>query len=284
MRARRFDAAVLLTNSVRSAFVTWAGRVRRRIGYARDGRSLFLTDRLHALRENGRFVPSPMVDYYNAIAEAAGCETPDRSLHLGISDEQERVAAELRAHYELESGRYAVINPGAAFGAAKCWLPERFAAVCDELQRRWSITPVIVGAPGEAPLMRHIADHCETAAICCIDPGTTLGTLKGLIRDAAIVVCNDTGPRHYGVALRVPTVTIFGPTHQEWTITDYTGEIALQIPVECGPCMLRTCPIDHRCMTGVTVEMVMRAVDQHMASGSAPAYHAAGKVSGQAAR
>jgi heptosyltransferase-2 len=105
--------------------------------------------------------------------------------------------------------------------------------------------------------MREIVRLAKTDVICCDQPGTTLGSLKPLIRDAALLVCNDTGPRHYGNAFGVPTVTIFGPTHQEWTDTDYAGEIKIQVPVDCGPCQLPTCPLDLRCMTGVTSEMVM---------------------------
>lgn len=108
--------------------------------------------------------------------------------------------------------------------------------------------------------MRTIAGQAHTPVICCDQPGTTLGTLKVLARGAALLVCNDTGPRHYGSAFDVPTVTIFGPTHQEWTDTDYAGEIKLQVPVECGPCQLRVCPLDLRCMTGLTTDMVMHAV------------------------
>jgi heptosyltransferase-2 len=206
-------------------------------------------------------VPSPVLPYYAKLAEHVGCAVSDRSVRLGITPEQERAVQELLRHYGLNSGSpYALINPGAAFGSSKCWLPERFAAVCDRLQSEHGLQPVIVGAPGEVPLMQAIAAQTRGGAICCDQPATTLGSLKVLARGAALLVCNDTGPRHYGSAFGVPTVTIFGPTHQAWTDTDYAGEIKLQVPVECGPCQLRRCPLDLRCMTGLTTDMVMRAV------------------------
>lgn len=257
------DLALLLTNSFRSALATRLAGIPRRVGYAREWRSWLLTERLRPLKKNGRFVPSPMLDYYCKLAERVGCRVTDRKLRLGVSDEQESAAVELKRHYGLDDGRpYALINPGAAFGAAKCWAPERFAAVCDRLADAHGFQPVVVGAPAEAALMRAIAEQAHTNTICCDKPGTTLGSLKALVRDAALLVCNDTGPRHYGNAFDVPTVTIFGPTWQEWTNTDYAGEIKLQVAVECGPCMLRTCPLDHRCMREVSAEMVVGAAEQ----------------------
>ena len=110
--------------------------------------------------------------------------------------------------------------------------------------------------------MREIASRTRQPVICCDQPGTTLGSLKQLIRDAALLVCNDTGPRHYGIALGTPTITIFGPTHQEWTDTGYPDEIKLQARVECGPCQLPKCPLDLRCMTNITTDMVMQAAGE----------------------
>ena len=120
---------------------------------------------------------------------------------------------------------------------------------------------MIVGAPNEIPLMREIRRLALSEPICCDDPGTTLGSLKVVIRDAKLLVCNDTGPRHYGNAFRVPTVTVFGPTHQEWTDHDYEGEAKVQVPVNCGPCQLPKCPLDLRCMIGVTTDLVMERIN-----------------------
>lgn len=261
LRGEHFELALLLTNSFRSGLITGLARIPRRVGYARDGRTWLLTDRLKPLKRDGRFVPSPVLPYYARIAEHVGCPVPDRRLRLVVTPEQERSGAALARHYRLDDGRpYAIVNPGAAFGAAKCWLPERFAEVCDRLHAERGLRCVLVGAPHEAPLMREIARLARTDVVCCDDPGTTLGSLKVLVRDAHLLLCNDTGPRHYGNAFGVPTVTIFGPTHQEWTDTEYAGEIKIQVPVECGPCQLPTCPLDLRCMTGVTADLVMSKI------------------------
>lgn len=274
LRDQRFDLVLLLTNSFRSALVTCLARIPRRVGFARDGRSWLLTDRVRPVTRNGDFVPVSVLDSYIQLAEQIGCPTPDRRPRLVIAPEQAAAGDELKHAYGLNGRpRYAVINPGAAFGAAKCWPPDRFAALCDRLHAELGLTCVIVGAAGEAALMQHIATTATSKPVCCNSPGTTLGSLKPLIRDAALLVCNDTGPRHYGIAFGVPVVTIFGPTHQAWTQTGYPHETRLQLKVECGPCQLRTCPLDHRCMTGITVDMVMTAIREQLSTARSCSQH-----------
>lgn len=263
LRQEHLDLAVLLTNSFRSALVSWLAGVPQRVGYAREGRAWMLTQRLRPLRKDGEFVPSPILPYYCALAEAIGATVPDRRLRLGIAPDQLRQGRELQRHYKLEPpASYAIVNPGAAFGASKCWLPERFAALCDRLFEELSLQPVLVGSPNEAALLRHIVSKARRPVICCDNPGTSLGSLKVLIRDASLLVCNDTGPRHYGSAFGVPTITIFGPTHQQWTDTDNLREIKLQAQVPCGPCQLKSCPLDLRCMRELSTEVVFEACRQ----------------------
>lgn len=260
LRRQGFDLALLLTNSFRAALVAWLARIPRRVGYGRDGRSWLLTERLIPARRGGAFVPSSVLPYYLAIAEHIGCPVTDRRVTLACSGDEEAAAAALRRVHGLADGdAYAVINPGAAFGAAKCWLPERFAEVCDRLTAARGLRCVLVGAPHELPLLQRIRAAARTRVILFDNPGTTLGTLKPIMRDAKLLVCNDTGPRHYGNAFGLPTVTIFGPTDPAWTETDYADEIELQARVECGPCQLPRCPLDHRCMRAVTADHVLAA-------------------------
>jgi heptosyltransferase-2 len=76
------------------------------------------------------------------------------------------------------------------------------------------------------------------------------------------MICNDTGPRHIAAAFGIPTVTLFGPTDPVWAETFSENERIVRVPVPCGPCQLKVCPIDHRCMKGITVDMVMQAVNE----------------------
>lgn len=269
LRRQRFDAAILLTNSFRSAWTVWCARIPRRVGFARDGRGWLLTDRLRPRRQAGVFVPYPVTRSYAELVAALGCETADLRLRLGVSDAQEQAGRRLLEHYRLSPKSYAVFSVGAAFGAAKCWLAERFAAVCEHVRDVFRLAPVLVGAPSERPLMRRIAELARGGAVCCDAPFTTLGTLKVVIREARLLVCNDSGPRHIAGALAVPTVTVFGPTHPEWTATDNPHEVRLQARVPCGPCQLRVCPLDHRCMREVTVEQVTDAATRLLAGSAA---------------
>ncbi|MFQ5413857.1 MAG: lipopolysaccharide heptosyltransferase II [Phycisphaerae bacterium] len=270
-RARRFDLAITLANSFRSALIMRLAGARRRIGYDRDGRGMLLTDRVPVRnRMHGGFIPMPLVAYYADLAEAAGCDRPDDRLELfTTADADAVVAARLASNGVVPGvgscgdpsrGPLVVISPGAKYGAAKCWPPERFAGVADRMIARHSATVVVTCGPGEEAIARAIAAAMEQRALVCDDPPLSLGELKSLIRGSDLLICNDAGPRHIAKAFGVAVVTVFGPTHPEWTATSYAAERIVRIDVDCGPCQQRTCPLGHvKCMTGVTVDAVYDA-------------------------
>ncbi|GEM_PF-136881 len=153
-----------------------------------------------------------------------------------------------------------VISPGAKYGAAKCWLPERFAAVADHVIDEHGATVVITCGPGEESLADAIAHAMQRSAHVLHTPSLSLGELKSLIRRADLLIATDSGPRHFAKAFGVPVVTIFGPTHPDWTATSHEEERIVRIDLECSPCQRRTCPLGHHeCMKGITVEMVVSA-------------------------
>ncbi|MCH8253562.1 MAG: glycosyltransferase family 9 protein, partial [Planctomycetes bacterium] len=116
---------------------------------------------------------------------------------------------------------------------------------------------IITCGPGEESIARAIGAEMHAPGIVLDNPRLTLGQLKSLIRRCDLLLCNDAGPRHFAKAFGVPVVTIFGPTHPEWTATSYPAERIVRIDVDCGPCQKRTCPLGHLdCMTGVEVEAV----------------------------
>jgi heptosyltransferase-2 len=204
-----------------------------------------------------------MVDYYGRLAEHLGCPPPGDRLEL-FTDPRSDAAVQQRLESlgVAEIRPLVVINPGANFGPAKEWLPERYAAVGDLLAERHGAAVVVTCGPGEEDLARGIGFAMRRPSIVFDNPRGTLSQLKSLIKRCDLLVNNDTGPRHIAKAFGVPVVTVFGPTFQALTDTNYELERKLQIPVDCGPCMLRACPLDHRCMTGVTVEMVYRACQE----------------------
>ncbi len=258
LRERQFDWAVLLTNSFRSALLARLAAIPRRIGYDRDGRGLLLTDRLLPEKSNGKFVPVPMIRYYNAIARYVGCRDCPNQIELFTSPEDEAAASEAIAAAGVGPDRpIVVLNPAASFGPAKCWLPDRFAEVADQLVIEHNAAVFISCGPKETGVARMVANAMRQPVVVLDHPVMKLGPSKALIRRASLLITNDTGPRHFANAFGTPVVTIFGPTDPQWTATESPRERSLMVKVFCGPCMKRTCPLDHRCMTRISSEQVL---------------------------
>jgi heptosyltransferase II len=260
LRRERFDLAILMTNSLRTALFAFVAGARERVGYAREGRSALLTTRLKPLKSDGRYVPSPMIDYYFGLVAAVGAPIDDRRMRLVVTPAEREAAERIVAECGVDTVKpLAILNPGAAFGASKCWPAEYFAAVADDLAGR-GFEPLVVTSPKE----RDIAERILAAAKSPLKPvwraDFTLGAMKALMSRAAVVVTNDSAPRHYAAALGVPVVTLFGPTDERWTVIDYEKELILNKHVECAPCQLKVCPTDHHCMTTLTPDEAIAAV------------------------
>jgi lipopolysaccharide heptosyltransferase II len=267
LRDRRFDLAVVLPNSFRSAMAVRLSVARRRVGYGRDGRGWMLTDRVPVSSERSGRVPYPMCDHYGGIAEAVGCDRPGDRLNLHVSQDDEDsirrrlsdcdVLADVCASSPVDRPMV-VLSPGSSFGASKLWLPERFAATADRLISELGARVLITCGPGEESIAHGISGLMDREAVVMDGPLLTLGQLKALLRMCSLLVCNDAGPRHIAKAFGRPVVSIFGPTHQGWTRTDYPLERAVQIDVACGPCQKKVCPLGHHeCMTGIGVDRVV---------------------------
>ena len=266
LRAARFDLAVLLPNSFKAALVCKMAKVPRIVGYERDGRGFLLTDKLLHVKDRGKFIPVPIVKTYMGIAHYLGSAHRDLKLQLFVTDSEAREGREVLARCGLDaevrhpgaSGEppLVLLNPGAQYGAAKCWRPEYFAELADKLIDDLNATVLISGAPRERPIIEAIKRCMRHAAIDLSNKGMTLGSLKEIVRRCDLMVTNDTGPRHIAAAFDVPVVTVFGPTHPEWTEIYFEKERKVAVKVFCGPCQKKVCPLDHRCMTRVTPAMV----------------------------
>ncbi len=283
VRPRRYDTALLLTNSFSTALMVRIAGVPRRIGYDRDARGLLLTHSIRApLRADGSFAPVPAVDYYYTLAErfllapAREGTSPDSLdtrplttrpfrafLELAVTASQQAAASALLERAGLAPGqRFAILNPGGN-NEAKRWPMERFAALAEHLHQRHGLAILINGSPGEATLVDAIASACESTRPARLSAlGITLGALKGVVAAASIMVTNDTGPRHIAAAMGVPLVSLFGPTDHRWTT----------IPTRAGEALILADPTlpedqlanDHpeRCAIGrIGLEDVVRACD-----------------------
>ncbi len=271
LRERAFDLAVLLPNSFRSAMTAWQAGAKRRVGFHRDGRGWFLTDRVPCRNRAGRrFTPYPIVHYYADLAEAVGCKRPGDRLELFTTPACDAsLAVKLASKGVPADAALVVLSPGAKFGASKCWAPDRFAAAADLLAECHDAVPVVTCGPGEEGIAQSIAGAMRRPGVVFDEPRLSLGELKSLIRRAKLLLCNDAGPRHLAKAFDVPVVTVFGPTHPEWTDTTSHRERIVRIDVECGPCQQKVCPLGHhQCMTGVSVAMVYEACAAMLGGGA----------------
>ena len=267
LRKQRFDLAVLFQNAFEAAFLTFLANVPRRYGYATDGRSLLLSDPV-AVPDRRSLLHQ--VRYYWDLLKPLGLTGDPPAPELAVSPEEEHAMAGRFIKGGLTAGDIVVgINPGSTYGGAKRWLPERFAEVTERLSRAApesrdrQVSVVIFGAKGEEQLGQDIAARLSSRSLV-LSGATTIRELMAAVKRCDVLLTNDTGPMHIASAFQVPVVAIFGPT--DWRTTSPFGKAhtIVREPVDCAPCMLRECPIDHRCMTRVTVDQVYDAATKQL--------------------
>jgi len=260
LRGCNFTRAVLFKNSFGSAFACFLARIPARVGYAREGRGILLTERLHPPRLPSRdFKPISMVDYYLAIASRLGAEVQDRRIELSIEPKDtETVKAKLPQVFSRR-GPLVVLVPGAAAGPSKRWPAERFAKVADWLVANYNATAVLSVAPNpqEKQIAEQIVNASSNQLVNLGDTPISLGELKALYLIADLVICNDTGPRHIAIGLQRKVITLVGPNDPVWTDPGYKDEVFIKGQVPCAPCDKPICKKpSHLCMEAITVEMV----------------------------
>ncbi len=236
VRPRRYDTALLLTNSFSTALTTRLAFIPRRIGYDRDGRGILLSDKVVPPRNaDGSWKMVPAVDYYWNLASYLleeelvdwSVHTPsdcismplalpsDAMIELPVSESDQLKCDEILSKAEV-SGDYAILNPGGN-NHAKRWPTDRFARLADRLSDQHGLRVLINGSPAESELINEIKELCTSDPASLPELGNTLGALKAICSGARIMITNDTGPRHIAAAMGTPLVTLFGPTDPRWT-------------------------------------------------------------------
>jgi heptosyltransferase-2 len=263
LRARRFDWAVILPDSHRTAFEAFCAGIPRRAGYARDAlRRALITDALEPPYENGQRQPFSMIERYLRITRLLGCPDAGEQLDLLVDAEaEERVEATLAARGITPEQPVLLVTPGASYGASKLWPTRHYASACEAIERRFGLLPVLVPAPNpdEIAIAREIETRLKATPVALIDPPGNLEDLKALVARARLVLTNDTGPRHVAVALDRPVVVLMGPTDPRHTAHLLERQRVLREELPCSPCGLKECPIDHRCMTRLLPERAVEA-------------------------
>jgi heptosyltransferase-2 len=254
VRREQFDLAILFPNSFESAALVRFAGVKRIVGYARDGRSPLLTEAI-AVPELSD-IPKHERFYYLELLRRAGIIN-----RIPEADEirLDRIPeARLRGEAAFRSAGVPLpvvgVSPGAAYGGAKRWLPERFAESAARLAAERNASVAVFGSSAEKHLCDEVASDARGFNFAGI---TTLREFIDMTAACSLFLTNDSGAMHIASALGVPSITVFGPTDE--TATGPLGPLARVVrePVECAPCLKKECPIDHRCMTRVTTDHVI---------------------------
>jgi heptosyltransferase-2 len=256
--APAFDAALLLPNSFKSALIAWRAGVPERWGYRTDCRGRLLT----------RAVPRPpealhQADYYRRLVHALGFDAASAGPPRLETPAPLRAAGAERLRAAGWDGRapLAALAPGAAYGGAKKWPPRHFAQLAAGLARD-GVAAVLIGSAADAPagaeLLAGLGATGAPPPLNLIGQ-TDLPALAGVLANCRALVTNDSGAMHFAAALGVRVVAMFGPTDERATRPLGEGHAVLTHAVWCRPCMLRECPLDHRCMRGIDVEDVLAA-------------------------
>ena len=247
----RFDVAVVLPNSIRSALEPWLAGVPRRVGYPAQWRRKLLNQPRILKKQRQPQPARHQVYHYLELAEWLGAEIGKPQ----ITDFFPTAARKTNASGPIKIG----LCPGAEYGSAKRWQPERFAQVANAVSAQHDVEWVLFGVAGDAALGEEISRQITGKQTNLIGK-TTLAELMDRLGECTLLLTNDTGTMHLAAALGVRTVAVFGSTEPQLTAPLGPGHRILRHQVECSPCFLRECPLDFRCMNAVTVEEAARAV------------------------
>jgi len=293
LRKARLEHVVLLTNSLRTAWMAWRSGASERIGYTGQARSWLLTRGLPmppmqstidgylmlaeaaagivnlALNTHGRLnTHKPSARFPHSASQRASTASAARRLELATTPADERAADAAWKRLRLPPGdNVVVLNPGGAFGEAKHWPTDHFAELARLLVAKHDVSVLVNCGPAEREIARQIVARAGVSRVVSLADceQLPLGLTKACIRRSRLVVTTDSGPRFFAIAFNRPVVSLFGPTDAAATATGYEQEACLWLPLDCRPCMRRTCPLGHhRCMRDLSVEEVHAAVARQL--------------------
>lgn len=266
IKEKKFDGAVLFQNAFEAAALTTLARVPRRIGFPTEGRGPMLTDSIPLEEATKR---KHQIYYYLDLISRMeeklfGKSNVDyEAIDYRLPVTEAAQAAAVAKLPDLEPGRKIVaLVPGAANSRAKQWPPASFAALIDLFDERKDCALYLLGAPNEKALCDDIAGMAQRGRARVLAGTFTLAESIAFLSKCDAVISNDTGPAYVTAALDRPLLTLFGPTDPNMISPFSNTARRLRKLVHCAPCMLRDCPIDHRCMTGITPEMAFEAASE----------------------
>ena len=274
IRKERFDLAILFPNSFRTALIVHLARIPLRCGYNRDGRGVMLNLPVRVTEETRNL---DQVEYYRNIVssievsqgndrksrrESDLSSEQNRNEWLYLSKDELQYANETLHNFNIFPGSMIIgINPGAAYGSAKRWYPERFAKVSSALVNKYKANIIIFGSQQESGIASEI-ENLSGVPVINMAGKTTIRGLMSLIKQCSVFITNDSGPMHIAAALATPVVAIFGSTDPGKTGPMGDGNVVIRKNADCSPCFMRKCPTDLKCMDLITVDDVIAGVDK----------------------
>lgn len=259
LRQGKYDLGVLLTNSFSSAWWFYRGDVKNRIGFSGNLRNLLLNK---AVPLPAKIETQHQIITYKMLLEPLGIPVSSTEPKLYISPEEDAQAKELIKEIGIDLSKQTIIgiNPGAAYGSAKCWLPERYQAVTNRLLQNPQVFIIYFGDAAGTPLVNEICKELPVNRVANLAGKTSIRNLIALINLCSVFLTNDSGPMHIAAALKIPLLALFGSTSDVKTGPSYGIGQVIHKHVECSPCYKRTCPIDFRCMKRITVDEVLTQI------------------------
>lgn len=252
IKEQAYDWGILTTNSFSSAYFMWRTHATRRVGFRKDLRHLFLSDSLYFPNNKKT---QHLVTTYKELLTPLGCKISSTTPYLIVPSEEKLAVKEQFLSKDLDPQLPLIgINPGAAYGSAKCWPPERFRALIEKLNQDLSASILLFGDHSSSKMIHSICDGMPKNVLNLAGK-TNLRQLVALIASCRLVLSNDSGPMHLAYASQTPVLVIFGSTDPVVTGPYKMGEVIYK-QVDCSPCFKRTCPIDFRCMLRIEVEEV----------------------------
>jgi len=258
---KRFDLAIIFPRSFHSVLLPYMARIPVRIGFRDEGRSFLLT---HGIPRTPDLQRVHRVLYYSKLIEFLGKVDEGIAPQIRLREEDRAWAEAFLKDQGFLDGRPLIgMNPGATYGLAKCWSPDRFRELGERLAQRWKASILLFGKKEEGSTVQRILGSSGRWG-ADLTGKTTLVQLAALLGRCRLLVTNDTGTMHVAAATGPSVVALFGSTDPVTTGPWGNGHVVIRKEVSCAPCLKRVCPTDHRCMDLITVDDVDEAIRQHL--------------------
>ncbi|MBN2568803.1 MAG: lipopolysaccharide heptosyltransferase II [Deltaproteobacteria bacterium] len=261
LQKRNFAMAILLQNAIEAAMIVWLARIPIRMGYNSDARGVLLTHSVHRTKEIRTI---HQIHYYLEMLKSLGFKTAGELPKLPIGENLREISqAILNCHDITPEDTLVGMAPGATFGPAKMWFPERFAAVGDQLVKDFSAKIILFGSKGDRERAERVQQYSNNRFVNLAGT-TSLKEAIALIASCRLFITNDSGLMHLAGALAIPLVAIFGSTNPATTSPAGGKSIIIHHDIPCSPCLKKVCPTDFRCMDMIAIDDVYGAAEKFL--------------------